>query len=102
MQKPRPTVFVDVDDTLVRSVGARRIPIPSVVQRVRELHASGAVLYCWSSGGANYARDSASELGMADLFTAFLPKPDIMIDDQAPAEWRYCTLVRPLEIGASF
>jgi hypothetical protein len=24
-------IFVDVDDTLVRSVGAKRIPIPAVV-----------------------------------------------------------------------
>src|SRR3989442_1236349 len=58
-------VFVDVDDTLVRSAGTKRIPMPSVIQHVRELHAQGAVLYCWSSGGAEYARQSAEELGLA-------------------------------------
>ena len=30
---PRLVAFVDVDDTLVRSVGSKRIPMPTVVQR---------------------------------------------------------------------
>ena len=34
-------VFVDVDDTLIRSVGPKRIPIPRVVDRVRSLHGDG-------------------------------------------------------------
>lgn len=29
-------VFVDVDDTLVRSVGTKRIPMTAVIARVRE------------------------------------------------------------------
>ena len=58
-------VYVDVDDTLVRSVGTKRIAIPSVIQHVRDLHASGAILYCWSAGGADYARASAEEFGLA-------------------------------------
>jgi predicted mannosyl-3-phosphoglycerate phosphatase (HAD superfamily) len=45
-------VFVDVDDTLVRSVGTKRIPMPPVVARVRELHRQGVALYLRSSGGA--------------------------------------------------
>jgi hypothetical protein len=32
---PRLVAFVDVDDTLVRSVGAKRIPISAVIQRAR-------------------------------------------------------------------
>ncbi len=74
-------VYVDVDDTLVRSVGSKRIPMPRVVERVRRLHQSGATLYLWSSGGADYARESAEELGIRELFTAFLPKPTLIIDD---------------------
>jgi hypothetical protein len=46
-------VFVDVDDTLVRSVGTKRIPIPAVIAWVRRQAATDAVLYCWSSGGAH-------------------------------------------------
>lgn len=39
-------VFVDVDDTLVRSTGAARIPMPEVIAAVRRLHATGALPYC--------------------------------------------------------
>lgn len=88
-------VFVDVDDTLVRSTGSTRIPIPSVIQHVRELHAQGAILYCWSAGGAEYARRSAEEFGLAGCFTAFLPKPNVFIDDQSAEEWPRSILVHP-------
>lgn len=49
-------VYVDVDETLVRNYGRSRIPIPSVIAHVRQLFENGAELYCWSSGGAAYAR----------------------------------------------
>src|SRR5579884_2117058 len=63
-------VYVDVDDTLVRSVGAKRIPIKPVIDHVR------------SSAGADYARSAAEELEIAGCFLDFLPKPNILIDDQ--------------------
>jgi predicted ABC-type ATPase len=69
------SVFVDVDDTLVRSAGSKRIPIAAVVDRVRALKQAGATLYCWSRGGAEYARASALEVGLEDCFVSFLPKP---------------------------
>lgn len=81
-------IYVDVDDTLVRSFGSKRIPIDATVKAIRELSARGAQLYCWSSGGAEYARASAAELGLESCFAAFLPKPDALIDDVAPADWR--------------
>ncbi|MCL2344978.1 MAG: DUF705 domain-containing protein [Desulfobulbus sp.] len=89
-------VFVDVDDTLVRSVGAKRIPMPSVIARVRGLYQQGVALYLWSSGGAEYARASAVELGIESCFIAFLPKPDAYLDDQPVHEWRYCRHVLPV------
>jgi hypothetical protein len=92
--------YVDVDDTLVRSFGSKRIPMTEMVKHVRELHRDGVVLYAWSSGGADYARDTAKELGLEDCFAAFLPKPNIMIDDQAPAEWRRLIHVHPAEATA--
>ncbi|ATB29546.1 hypothetical protein [Melittangium boletus] len=86
---PRPTViYVDVDDTLVRSFGSKRIPMFPMVERVRELHERGAELYCWSTGGAAYARQTATELGLADCFVAFLPKPHLLLDDVAVKDWR--------------
>jgi hypothetical protein len=91
----RRIVYVDVDDTLVRSFGSKRIGMTAVVERVRALHAAGLVLYCWSSGGADYCRDSAEELGIADCFVAFLPKPQLMLDDQHPRDWRTLRWLHP-------
>ncbi|MEM8600526.1 MAG: DUF705 domain-containing protein [Bacteroidota bacterium] len=95
-----PIVFVDVDDTLVRSAGATRIPMPEVIAAVRRLHASGALLYCWSSGGAAYARASAEEVGLTECFLAFLPKPTVLIDDVAITDWRRLRHVHPNEVDA--
>ncbi|MEZ0231010.1 MAG: DUF705 domain-containing protein [Planctomycetota bacterium] len=88
-------VFVDVDDTLVRSYGTKRIPMTEVVDHVRKVSAQGAVLYCWSSGGAEYAKQSAVELGLEECFVGFLPKPHVMIDDQPAAEWKRFVHVGP-------
>lgn len=88
-------VFVDIDGTLVRSSGTKRIPMPSVIAHVRELHASGAILYLWSSGGAVYAETTAKELGLQECFVGFLPKPTTYIDDQPVHEWKYCEHLYP-------
>lgn len=90
-------IFVDVDDTLVRSVGTRRIPMPAVIAQVRRLHLAGVTLYLWSSGGADYCREVAAELGLSDCFAAFLPKPDLYIDDQPIADWRDCQHLYPAQ-----
>lgn len=39
-----------------------------------------------SSGGSAYAQRSAEELGIVDCFTAFLPKPQLLIDDVATSK----------------
>ena len=92
-------VFVDVDDTLVRSVGSTRIPMPAVIARVRALHEEGVTLYLWSTGGAEYCRATAEELGIAQCFTAFLPKPEVYLDDQPVHAWRHCRHVLPGNAG---
>lgn len=94
---PPLVIYVDVDDTFVRTYGAKRIPIPAVVAHIRELHYSGAHLYCWSSGGAEYAQVSAKEFGLGDCFLAFLPKPQVLLDDQNVSEWRGLLQVHPTE-----
>lgn len=88
-------VYVDIDDTLVRSVGHKRIPMPNVVANLRRLKAEGALLYLWSSGGADYCRATAAELDIGELFEAFLPKPTLYIDDQPLHEWRFCAHLYP-------
>jgi hypothetical protein len=87
--------YIDVDDTLVRTFGTKRIPRKEVVEHVKQLKSEGATLYCWSTGGAAYARASAIELGIDSCFLAFLPKPDIYIDDMELHEWRRCVWVNP-------
>lgn len=66
-----------------------------MVAHVRALAAEGAELYLWSSGGAEYARTSADELGITSCFRAFLPKPNVMIDDQEINTWRRFVAVHP-------
>jgi len=88
-----------MDDTLVRSAGTKRIPMPAVIRHVRELHAQGATLYLWSSGGTEYAQRTAEELGLVDCFAGFLPKPHLIIDDQQVHEWRDCKQLHPAQVG---
>lgn len=53
--------------------------------------------FAWSSGGADYAHASAQEFGIVECFVAFLPKPDVVIDDQPMAERRTTRHVYPLQ-----
>ena len=100
--QPRDLVaYVDVDDTLVRQVGTKRIPMVAAVEHVHRLHRAGATLYCWSAGGADYARTSARELGLESLFTGFLPKPHVMLDDQFPQQWPNCIVVVPAGLASA-
>jgi hypothetical protein len=87
MSASQPVIYVDVDDTLVRSAAGKRIPISHLVTLVRELARAGATLYCWSTGGADYARESATALGMGDCFAGFLPKPALLLDDRPLSTW---------------
>jgi hypothetical protein len=41
---------------------------------------------------------SAEEFGIAHCFEVFLPKPNLMIDDQLVADWKFCLEVHPLSI----
>jgi hypothetical protein len=96
MQMTDPLViYIDVDDTLIRTAGSKRIPVSGMCEHVRQLAAQGAELYCWSSGGADYAREVATELALADCFVAFLPKPQVLIDDQNVVAWRRLVQVHP-------
>ena len=91
--------FVDVDETFVRSVGTKRIPMPATLAFIRKLKSEGAILWCWSSGGADYARQSAEGFGIADCFEGFLPKPTLILDDQEVADWKLCRTVHPAQCG---
>ena len=89
-------VFVDVDDTLIRSYGSKRIPITATIEHIKALKKQGATLYCWSSGGAKYAENTARELGILDIFEAFLPKPQMLLDDRDITSWRGTIQIHPM------
>lgn len=88
-------IYIDVDDTLIRTAGSKRIPVSGMIEHVQALAEQGAELYCWSSGGADYAREITTELGIAKHFAAFLPKPQVIIDDQNVLSWRRLVQVHP-------
>lgn len=97
---PAPLVlFVDIDDTLVRSFGSKRIPMTPMVERIRQWHAEGAVLYAWSSGGAAYVASALAELGLTECFVACLPKPQVFVDDVRVEAWRTAVQLHPNEIA---
>jgi len=87
--------YIDVDDTLIRSTGQKRIPMVQTVRYVRRLKQEGWKLYCWSSGGAIYAKEIAIELKIDDCFIGYLPKPEIMVDDLTPQEWHPFKIIHP-------
>lgn len=95
MPKRESVIFVDVDDTLIRSFGKKQIPIPTTIQYVRDLFNAGHLLYCWSRGGAQYSRDVATALGISDCFVCFLPKPDVVVDDRLERLLDHCEFVHP-------
>lgn len=71
-------VFVDVDLTLVDERG---VMIDGADAAMWTLYDAGCTLYLWSTGGAEYCRSVAERLKIASLFAAFLPKPDVYVDD---------------------
>ena len=92
---PKQAIYIDVDDTLIRSVGKKQIPMPSSAEYVRRMYSAGHDLYCWSRGGGDYAREVAITLQIEDCFVAFLPKPDICLDDQGDKLLDYCQVILP-------
>ena len=96
MEKPF-YIYVDVDETFVRNYGTKRIPMPAIINHIIDLKNQGAIMYCWSSGGAEYARNSAKEFNIEDCFVGFLPKPNVAIDDLSFNQWSTLVQVHPNE-----
>ena len=97
-KSPQPkssVIYVDVDDTLIRTFGTKQIPMTPSIAYVRRMYESGHKLYCWSRGGAEYSREIATKLGIADCFVCFLPKPDILFDDRLDELLSHCEFIHP-------
>jgi len=52
-------------------------------------------LFLWSRGGAEYARQTAVLLGIDPSISAFLPKPDVIIDNVEVREWSHVSVMHP-------
>jgi hypothetical protein len=93
-------IYVDVEETLLhRGSSGTPAPAEGVVKRLRELHAHGAQLYLWSSRGPDDARRAAETAGVAELFLAFLPKPQLLVDGEALEDW-HVSEVHPMALGS--
>jgi len=93
--RPQMIYYIDVDDTLIRTVGNIVIPIIDTVNWAKGVDLTKNILYLWSRGGADYAKGIAAKLGISELFTAFLSKPDTLIDDQDIKDWSHLRVHHP-------
>ena len=71
-------IYVDVDLTLVDEMQRLKTNAWEGLLTLRE---AGCRLILWSTNGGNYCREIAERHEIAPLFEAFLPKPDLYIDD---------------------
>ena len=91
-------VYVDVDDTLVRSAGNRASPDDNRHSRGQTFEGRRELLcICGVPAAQDYARKSAVELEIADCFAGYLPKPNVIIDDQPVEQWRGTRHIYPLQ-----
>ena len=91
-------IFIDIDDTLVRTYGLKRIPIGKTIQAIFRFHKEGSEIYLWSNGGSDYCKKTAKELGIDKCITGFLPKPTLYIDDMPTSDWKFCQHIYPGQI----
>ena len=80
-------IFVDVDLTVIDELGRL---LPNAIEGLLTLREAGCKLFLWSTCGAEYCREVAERYEITPLFEAFLPKPDIYIDDMPS------TVLKPL------
>ena len=55
-------IFIDIDDTLVRTYGLKRIPIPKTIQAIFRFHKEGSEIYLWSNGGSDYCKKNSKRI----------------------------------------
>lgn len=100
----RPTLFVDVDDTLLLhdlseypnkpriniSCNGRDfvgIPHEKNINMLIKFYKLGYEITVWSKTGKEWAREVSFMLNVNRYVTTYLKKPDFIMDDKAPSEW---------------
>ena len=74
-------IYIDIDDTLIRTIGSKIIPIPDTVNFIKNCNTNKNEIYLWSRGGAQYCKNIAIKLLLDHKITGYLPKPNLIIDD---------------------
>lgn len=90
---PTSTIAVDVDGTL--QIDGQ--PNSKVIEWCRQKKSEGSTLILWSAAGASHARSFAESFGVAELFSAIISKPSLILDDQGWDWIRYTATIRTLE-----
>ncbi len=101
----RPTVFFDVDSTLVFTaqeapnsleafnapwvvINDREFLVHSAhVESIKDFHARGHNVIVWSAGGAAWSATVVEALGLTKYVWACLPKPFWVFDDKPVEKW---------------
>jgi hypothetical protein len=88
------SVFVDVKSSFREDVRGR------VLEYLRSLDPEAWELFAWSERGSEAARVYAVEAGVEDLFSGFLPKPNVFLDEHGVDEWPDVSVQSPELLGA--
>ena len=88
------SVFVDVESSFREDVRGR------VLGYLRGLDLEVWELFAWSDGGSEAARVHVVEAGVEDLFSGFLPKPNVLLDEHGVDEWPDVRVQAPGLLGA--
>ena len=88
------SVFVDVESSFHEDVRGR------VLEYLRGLDLEAWELFAWSDGGSEAARVHVVEAGVEDLFSGFLPKPNVLLDEHGVDEWPDVRVQAPELLGA--
>lgn len=77
------------------------VPNETVIEKLKKRHKSGATIVVWSMGGAVWAREIVTKLGIEEYVEFCLSKPNIFWDDE-PAksfmgEWSRKIPINPYE-----
>jgi hypothetical protein len=86
-------IYIDVDDTLIRTFGTKQIPIPRSADYFRRMHMSYTDGVELEQTILETLRQSS--VSISDLSASFLPKPDIVLDDRLEILLEHCEFIHP-------
>ena len=83
----RPTIFIDVDETLVAWHCTYFKPMQNNIDSLIRHAERGHYVVVWSAGGHEWAARVVKELGLADYVDLVMTKPRWYLDDMPADSW---------------